>query len=82
MTEQRPTLIMATHHEAVVVRVYERIEVPLPSVKSLWYSELLEDLPRSRRPAPFIEIEHDLPKLEVLFAWLGKPEVETSTRHR
>jgi hypothetical protein len=28
-----------------------------------WYAELLDDLPRSKRPAPFLEIKHDVPSL-------------------
>jgi hypothetical protein len=46
-----------------------------------WYAELLEDLPQSKRPAPFLEIEHDFPSLEALCGWLGDPEVKTNNRH-
>nr|WP_246777084.1 hypothetical protein [Microvirga sp. VF16] len=52
-----------------------------------WTAELLEDLPRSRRPAPFIKIEHSFPSLEELRVWLGEPEVKSNfeaslvTRH-
>jgi hypothetical protein len=46
-----------------------------------WYAELLEDLPRSKRPAPFIEIEHNFSSLEALCEWLGAPEVKTNNRH-
>jgi hypothetical protein len=43
-----------------------------------WTAELLEDPPRSRRPAPFKQIEHDFPTLEDLRAWLGDPEVRSN----
>jgi hypothetical protein len=33
-----------------------------------WTAELLEDLPQSRRPSPFREIEHDFPSLDELCA--------------
>ena len=33
-----------------------------------WTAELLEDVPRSRRPAPFKQVEHDFPTLEELRA--------------
>ena len=46
-----------------------------------WYAELLEDLLRDKRPVPFLEIEHDLPTLEALCAWLGDPRVKTNNRH-
>jgi hypothetical protein len=46
-----------------------------------WTAELLEDLPRSRRPAPFREIEHDFTSLDELCAWLGHPKVKTNNRH-
>ncbi|WP_246529257.1 hypothetical protein [Microvirga zambiensis] len=45
-----------------------------------WYAELLENLPQTERPAPFLEIEHDFPSLEALCGWLGDPEVKTSKR--
>jgi hypothetical protein len=47
----------------------------------IWTAELLEDLPRSKRPAPFREIEHSFPSLEELCAWLGQPPVKTNNRH-
>jgi hypothetical protein len=37
-----------------------------------WTAELLEDLPRSKRPSP---------SLDELCAWLGRPTVKTSNRH-
>nr|WP_246777014.1 hypothetical protein [Microvirga sp. VF16] len=40
---------------------------------STWTAELLGDLPRSRRPAPFKQVEHDFPTLDELRAWLGEP---------
>jgi hypothetical protein len=45
-----------------------------------WTAELLEDLPRSRRPLPFREIEHDFPSLDELCTWLGNPQVKTNRR--
>jgi hypothetical protein len=33
-----------------------------------WTAELLEDLPRSKRPSPFRDIEHSFPSLEELGA--------------
>jgi hypothetical protein len=47
----------------------------------IWTAELLEDLPRSRRPLPFRDIEHSFPSLEELCAWLGHPNVKTNNRH-
>jgi hypothetical protein len=46
-----------------------------------WTAELLEDLPRSNRRAPFRNIEHDFPSLDELCAWLGHPKVQTNNRH-
>ena len=46
-----------------------------------WTAELLEDLPRNRRPLPFREIEHDFPSLDELCAWLGRPPVKINNRH-
>jgi hypothetical protein len=43
-----------------------------------WTAELLEDLPRSKRPAPFRQIEHEFPTLEELRGWLGDPEVKSN----
>jgi len=45
-----------------------------------WTAELLEDLPRSMRPAPFRDIEHDFQSLDELCAWLGHPAVKTNNR--
>ena len=45
-----------------------------------WNAELLEDLPRDRRPAPFREVEHDFPTLEELCSWLGNPQVKANHR--
>jgi hypothetical protein len=45
-----------------------------------WTAELLENLPRSRRPSPFREIEHDFPSLDELCTWLGNPQVKTNRR--
>ena len=46
-----------------------------------WTAELLEDLPRHKRPSPFQDIEHSFPSLEELCAWLGRPPVKTNNRH-
>jgi hypothetical protein len=46
-----------------------------------WTAELLEDLPRSKRPWPFQDIEHSFPSLEELCAWLGQPTVKSNNRH-
>jgi hypothetical protein len=52
------------------------------SKNTSWTAELLEDLPRSKRPAPFKEIEHQFPTLEELCAWLGKPQVKVTFERR
>jgi len=46
-----------------------------------WTAELLENLPRHKRPSPFKNIEHNFPSLEELCAWLGQPPVTTNNRH-
>jgi hypothetical protein len=43
-----------------------------------WTAELLEHVPRSKRPAPFREVEYDFPTLEELRAWLSSPMVTSS----
>jgi hypothetical protein len=43
-----------------------------------WTAELLEDVPRSRRPAPFKQVEHDFPTLEKFRAWLGEAEMKSN----
>ena len=48
------------------------------SKNTSWTAELLEDLPQSKRPVPFIEIEHTFPTLEVLSHWLGDPAVKSN----
>jgi hypothetical protein len=40
-----------------------------------WYAELLEELPREKRPQPFQEIEHQFGSLEDICVWLGHPPV-------
>ena len=45
-----------------------------------WTAELLEDLPRHKRPSPFQEIEHSFASLEELCGWLGHPTVATNNR--
>jgi hypothetical protein len=47
------------------------------SKNTSWTAELLEDLPQGKRPAPFMEIEHNFPSLEVLSHWLGNPAVKS-----
>jgi hypothetical protein len=47
------------------------------SKDTTWTAELLEDLPRIKRPAPFEEIEHDFATLEEVCAWLGNPPVQS-----
>jgi hypothetical protein len=49
------------------------------STHTTWTAELLEDLPRTERPAPFKEIEHDFATLEDLCAWLGNPPVQSNS---
>ena len=46
-----------------------------------WTAELLEELPRHKRPAPFREIEHSFPSLDELCVWLGHPPVKANNRH-
>jgi hypothetical protein len=46
-----------------------------------WTAELLDDLPRSKRPWPFQEVEHDFPSLEQLCVWLGRPHMTANNRH-
>jgi hypothetical protein len=46
-----------------------------------WTAELLEDVPPSRRPAPFTELEHVFASLEDLCDWLGAPQIKTNNRH-
>ena len=48
------------------------------STSMTWTAELLEDLPRSKRPAPFEMIEHDFATLEEVCAWLGNPSVQSN----
>jgi hypothetical protein len=48
------------------------------STHTTWTAELLEDLPQSRRPAPFKQIEHDFATLEEVCGWLGNPPVQSN----
>jgi hypothetical protein len=48
------------------------------SPNTTWTAELLEDLPRTKRPAPFKKIEHDFATLEEVCAWLGNPPVQSN----
>jgi phosphatidylserine/phosphatidylglycerophosphate/cardiolipin synthase-like enzyme len=45
---------------------------------TVWAAELLEELPPSKRPAPFKDVEHQFQALEELCVWLGSPEVESN----
>src|SRR5829696_6923956 len=47
------------------------------STNTTWTAELLEDLPQTRRPAPFKEIEHAFATLEEVCAWLGNPPMQS-----
>lgn len=38
---------------------------------TLWFAELLEELPPTNRPAPFTEIEHRFESLAAACEWLG-----------
>ncbi len=40
-----------------------------------WRAELLEELPPSDRPHPFVDLEHTFPNLESVMAWLGHAAV-------
>jgi hypothetical protein len=40
---------------------------------SWWSVELLDDLPREKRPAPFLELRHRFKTLREARAWLGEP---------
>ncbi|SCZ06217.1 hypothetical protein SAMN02927923_03779 [Microvirga guangxiensis] len=44
-------------------------------------AELLENLPWSRLPSPFREVEHTFPSPEEPCAWLGHPPVQTNNSH-
>ena len=48
------------------------------STNTTWTAELLEDLPRTNRLAPFKETEHDFATLEEVCAWLGNPPVQSN----
>lgn len=48
------------------------------SNNTTWTAELLEDLPQSRRPAPFRNVEHNFATLEEVCAWLGHPPVQSN----
>ena len=41
----------------------------------IWTAELLENMHRSRRPAPFTEAEHEFGSLEEAQKWLGGAEI-------
>jgi hypothetical protein len=48
------------------------------STNTTWTAELLEDLPRIKRPAPFKNVEHDFATLEEVCAWLSNPPVQSN----
>jgi hypothetical protein len=48
------------------------------STNTTWTAELLEDLPRTKRPALFKNVEHDFATLEEVRAWLGNPPVQSN----
>ena len=45
-----------------------------PSDRATWSVELLNDVPASEMPAPFVEPEHTFKSLEEARNWLGAPE--------
>ncbi len=47
---------------------------------AVWTAELLETLPRARRPAPFTRVEHAFPSCGDLCAWLEHLEVKPIRR--
>jgi hypothetical protein len=47
-----------------------------------WSAELLDDLPRSKRPEPFTESEHHFGSFEDICEWLGRPPVKAIRRAR
>lgn len=51
------------------------------SEKTYWTAELLENLPRRKRPAPFKEIEHRFETLAEICAWLGNPQIQLYRRN-
>ena len=42
-----------------------------PSDRPTWAAELLNDLPTSEMPAPFVEAEHTFQSFEEARSWLG-----------
>jgi hypothetical protein len=42
---------------------------------TIWTAELLEDMHPRRRPAPFIEAEHEFGSLAEAQGWLGNAEI-------
>ena len=45
---------------------------------SRWHAELLEAIPRAKRPAPFTDQTHTFPSFEEAVGWLGVKEVASS----
>ncbi len=58
------------------------VRIGYSSKNTSWTAELIEDLPRRQRPAPFSEVEHNFPTLEALCEWLGNPEVKSNFGRR
>lgn len=46
-----------------------------PGRPPTWTAELLAEVPRERRPPPFVELEHSFQTLEEVLAWLGSAVV-------
>jgi hypothetical protein len=65
-------LLLNGHVMGSVVRAGHR------STNTTWTAERLEDLPRTKRPAPFKSVEHDFATLEEVCAWLGNPPVQSN----
>jgi len=45
-----------------------------------WRAELLEDLPRARRPKPFTRVEHRFKAFGEVLAWLGDAAIVNDGR--
>ena len=52
------------------------------STHTTWTAELLKEVPQSRRPAPFKNVEHDFATLEEVCTWLGNPPVQSNFGRR
>jgi hypothetical protein len=47
---------------------------------AVWTAELLEDLPSSKRPAPFTEPEHTFSSLSEAQKWFGGAQIVLSSQ--